>query len=577
MSNQGGLHSSLNRHLFFSVFTVFVVSISVLLLIWFFMYKNLSQLNEALLREQIHHTLGHIQKDWQLKAKSIVASINHLRLTEANSRYSRLHSYLISHAEAVGFDVIEIYDKTNNKVFCFCHSDVENLKEITNGIGSEWFFDKGSGRFFRVIELPIWLGKKGMGRILFYKQLTNSILSFIAHSTGEIYLVEGGKILASSQGNVMVGSPVPPERSLLCKLAIPEIQVWYKVTGDPDIHLVEVAPISSMQNTHLYMIGAIGLVIFLYVALWFTMGRWINRLIQRVTYLSKSAQLFTEKKSIDEAVQDYLKRASNGNDEVTTLRDTLANLMTKEIEFINEREAREASLQATLKELERSNSELQNFAYVASHDLQQPLRVITGFAQLLQRRYSDKLEQDGKEFTDYIVQGTKRMQQLINDLLSYSRVTTKARPFEEVDLMAVVKVALDNLQLMIEETAVEVIYSNLPTVKADASQMVQVFQNLIENAIKYRGKDRPKIVITAQRTHSEWLISVEDNGIGFDMAHSERVFQVFQRLHTEEQYEGTGIGLAICKKIVERHGGRIWVQSEIGKGTTFYFTLPVGQ
>ncbi len=574
MRHNVGLKCSLNKHLLLSVITVFVVSMVVFFLIWLLMYRNLSRINEGLLNERIEQMLNYMQKDWHFIAQFLVNNINLLRLAESKDRWSKLQTYLIAQADALWFDAIEVYDKHDNKVFCFCHSESQFLEGVIDGLKKEWFFDVKTGRLYRVIELSLWLGNLGTGKVLFYKHLTNSTLSLVAPSTGILHLVQGNKIIASSEGNAMVGRTIPQERSVLSQLAMPEVQVWYSIDSQTDTHLVAIAPISSMQNMHLYIIGAFALVTLIYASMWFTMGRWINRLIDRITSLSKSAQLFTERKALDEEIKDNLIRASNGNDEVTFLRDTLAELMTKEVEFIKEREEREESLQITLKELERSNKELQSFAYVASHDLQQPLRVITGFAQLLQKRYGDSLGQDGKEFTDYIVQGTKRMQQLINDLLSYSRVATKARPFESVDLSEVVKRALENLQLLVEESAAEVIYSSLPTVSADASQMVQLFQNLIENAIKYRGKEVPRVVITAQKTGSEWLISVQDNGIGFDMTHAERVFQVFQRLHKEEEYEGTGIGLAICKKIVERHGGRIWAQSEVGKGSTFYFTLP---
>ncbi|MFA6209786.1 MAG: ATP-binding protein [Candidatus Obscuribacterales bacterium] len=241
---------------------------------------------------------------------------------------------------------------------------------------------------------------------------------------------------------------------------------------------------------------------------------------------------------------------------------------------ITERKHSEAILQEKLLELQRSNEDLQQFAYVCSHDLQEPLRVISNYTQLLARRYSDQLDQDAKEFIEFTVDATKRMQELINDLLLYSRVDTKGKEFVSTDCNQIVAMAMANLKVAIDESGAQVHYSQLPAVEADGSQILQVFQNLIGNAIKFRSKDAPVVTISAEETPKSWTFSVKDNGQGFDMKYGDRIFVIFQRLHTKEMYPGSGIGLAVCKKIVERHGGAIWVESEPGKGTTFRFTMP---
>lgn len=241
---------------------------------------------------------------------------------------------------------------------------------------------------------------------------------------------------------------------------------------------------------------------------------------------------------------------------------------------ITERKRAEALLQEKLLELERSNEDLQQFAYVCSHDLQEPLRVISNYTQLLARRYAEALDEDAKEFIEFTVDATKRMQELINDLLLYSRVQTKGQEFKETDCSIVVEMAIANLKIAIEESSGRVICGPLPTIKADSSQLLQLFQNLISNAIKFRSKDPPEISISAKDTGSSWTITVQDNGQGFDMKYASRIFIIFQRLHRKEKYPGSGIGLAVCKKIVERHGGRISVESEPDKGSAFQFTLP---
>jgi PAS domain S-box-containing protein len=227
------------------------------------------------------------------------------------------------------------------------------------------------------------------------------------------------------------------------------------------------------------------------------------------------------------------------------------------------------------QELERSNAELEQFAYVASHDLQEPLRMVASYTQLLARRYGDRLDEDAREFISFAVDGVSRMQALINDLLAFSRVGTRSGKTEPVRVDAVLDRVLANLGATIADSEAGITRDPLPVVTADAAQLGQVFQNLIANAIKFRKPDeRPRIHISAERDAQGWVFSVADNGIGIEKQYAERIYVLFQRLHSRVDYPGTGIGLAICKKIVERHGGRIWFDSLPGRGTTFHFSLP---
>ncbi|MEG3896114.1 MULTISPECIES: response regulator [unclassified Microcoleus] len=240
---------------------------------------------------------------------------------------------------------------------------------------------------------------------------------------------------------------------------------------------------------------------------------------------------------------------------------------------ISNRQHAESALLKSNQELARSNAELEQFAYVASHDLQAPLATIASYAQLLEKRYKDQLDSQASKFIGNIVHGCTRMQSLIDDLLEYSRVGRSQKPFQLTDCNHAVQQAIANLQGAIRDTQAVVTVSELPAVMGDSSQLVQLFQNLVGNAIKYRHDAPPVVHITACKQEENWLFSVSDRGIGIALQHQKRIFQIFQRLHTQKEYSGTGIGLAICQKIVERHGGCIWVDSEPGKGSTFHFTL----
>jgi PAS domain S-box-containing protein len=240
-----------------------------------------------------------------------------------------------------------------------------------------------------------------------------------------------------------------------------------------------------------------------------------------------------------------------------------------------DRKQMEESLRTTAEDLRRSNADLSQFAYVASHDLQEPLRMVASYVQLLQKRYRGKLDADADEFIHYAVDGANRMQRLIQDLLSYSRVDTRTQPTQIVESAKAFDQAVANLRASVAEHQAEVTRDPLPAVRGDGTQLAQLLQNLIGNAIKFKGDRTPRVHVSAKLEQQHWVFTVRDNGIGIEPRYFERIFAIFQRLHSREEYPGTGIGLAICKRIVERHGGRIWVESEPGAGTAFNFTLPI--
>jgi signal transduction histidine kinase len=256
------------------------------------------------------------------------------------------------------------------------------------------------------------------------------------------------------------------------------------------------------------------------------------------------------------------------------LRRYLSSTLHGALLLQKHRQAEEA-LARQAQELAHSNAELEQFAYVASHDLQEPLRMVRSYVQLLERRYKGQLGEDADEFIHFAIDGAERMQTLISDLLQYSRISTHGESFAPTDCSAALDHALTNLKVAIEECGAIITHDELPTVMADESQLTRLLQNLVGNGIKFHKKGaRPEVHIGVEHAGGQWIFPVRDNGIGIDPKDFESIFMIFQRLHSREEYEGTGIGLAVCKKIVERHGGQMWVESEPGEGSTFYFTIP---
>jgi light-regulated signal transduction histidine kinase (bacteriophytochrome) len=316
------------------------------------------------------------------------------------------------------------------------------------------------------------------------------------------------------------------------------------------------------------------LLVCVFVLLCIGAGWWLVRRINRSV-----DQLRTAIERVGYGEFSYRIR-ERGEDELSLLAKHF-NQMAERLEASTvSKEELEKTRDALLKrteELTRSNVELDQFASVVSHDLQEPLRMITAYVRLLQTQYGAKLDKDADEFIGYVVDGAQRMQGLIDDLLTYSRVGTRGKEFTATDCNEVLARTLLNLTPAINESGARITHDQLPIVFGDEFQLGQLLQNLIGNAIKYRGQGPPEAHVGCEALGKMWRFAVKDNGIGIDPEYAERIFVIFQRLHTRQEYPGTGIGLAICKRIVERHGGEIWVESSAGKGSIFYFTLPVKQ
>jgi signal transduction histidine kinase len=303
-------------------------------------------------------------------------------------------------------------------------------------------------------------------------------------------------------------------------------------------------------------------------------------LVSIIILVKKMDEVFRPIDDIAEAVKKAVKGEyseisisglNDSTDDVIKNYNILISGISRQLDELNKSEE---ELKNTMDELKRSNSDLEQFAYISSHDLQEPLRSITGYLQLIDRKYRGRLDIDADAYINSTIAASQRMKDIINDVLQYSQISKKKEPFRDVDMNAAVAQAVLNLKTSIEHDKAKIIYSNLPVVYGDFGQLSRMFQNLIGNSIKFRMPEEPVIEITSSDNAREYIFKVKDNGIGIDPEYNEKVFAIFQRLHSRREYQGTGIGLAVCKKIVECHNGKIWLESEAKKGTRFYFTIP---
>ncbi len=352
--------------------------------------------------------------------------------------------------------------------------------------------------------------------------------------------------------------------------------------GIADAHVIVGIPIqvaySSANHTLIQNLVFLGIASILALgAAWIGSDVFVLRQVQGLVEAAKKMRQgdLTARSGADYMAGEIGQLSQSFDQMAATLERRVGELQRAEAELkaLNE-DLEERVVERTL-ELKRSNEDLEQFAYVASHDLQEPLRMINNYMQLLKQRYKDQLDPNAHEFVGFALDGAKRMQQLIHDLLTYSRVGTHGKELISTNCEIALANALANLKVAIEEGNAEITHDPMPTILGDSVQLTQLFQNLIGNAVKFRGDAPPRVQIGVHRKGSEWEFTVRDNGIGIAEEDFQRIFIVFQRLHSREKYAGTGIGLSVCKKIVERHGGRIWVESKVGKGTTFHFTIPV--
>jgi signal transduction histidine kinase len=503
------------------------------------------------------------------------------------------------------------------------------LLETRGFVVSEYLIGRRTGKAVIVFSHPVFDYEQRLQAILMAGLDLEWLAKFIARSN----MPEGATLtVVDSQGTILARHPglsdwvgrLMPEapiiqamlgqdQGVLTAPGLDGVNRAYGFTSmgpkSGGVHIAVGIPeeeaFAEVRRNFLIHLGALGLVAVLALAAaWFGGDVFIRRQVNDLLGVTqrlgegdlavrtgppyRQGEMGQLAQAFDDMAGSLEQREAARRQAVEELRQVLLGLETKveertaELKQVNtyliremaERQKAEEQRASHARELDRSNTELEQFAYVASHDLQEPLRIITSYVQLLERRYQGKLDAEADKFIERAVAGAARMNRLINDLLLYSRLGTRGKPFEPTDCEAACRQALDNLKAAVAETGAVVTYNHLPTVMADGGQLTQLFQNLIGNAVKFHREEAPGVHIAADQQGNGWVFTVRDNGIGIEAAYLDRIFGVFQRLHTRTEYPGTGIGLAICKKIVERHGGRIWVESIPGEGSTFYFTIP---
>ncbi len=575
MHKDKGLTCKVYTHLTYALLIAGFICVLIGISLWVYSNNKLSTIQSEVTSKQIKRLLIQIQHQWQTHADSVASNIKFMRLLEGADRWVRLRSYIVSQGEGLGFDALEVYDMKNRRVFSASFQRDWSNSDFKIEDAKDWLFIERDNNLYRVFDVPVWFGKDGTGHMLLYKRIDNGLLSMLAQASMRLFLVnKKGITMASSEGIAMLGKRPPHEKGLFPQLLRPELYVHIDIGSGIGASILAIAPLQGLQNMTFYILIALSFLLILLLALWFSLGRWLTSLIKRLTSLAEATRRFEDTHVVDEAIRNKLKTANREADEITQLQSALLDLMNTSMLRDKERSEYEKNLHDTITALERTNRELTQFAYIASHDLQEPLRTIAGFSQLLEKRYKDSLGSEGKEFIDYITDGVIRMQMMINDLLAYSRLNSKDKVIESVDCNEVMQRAISNLNSAITEKGAKVTHDRLPVVKGDKVQILQLFQHLINNGIKYNDKQTPKVHVTAYGADGQWYFSFTDNGIGIEPQYYERIFNIFYRLHSKDKYPGTGIGLALCRRIVESHGGSIWVDSQVGKGSVFYFTIP---
>lgn len=508
--------------------------------------------------------LMQVERDWELQARDFKVRLEVTRLLEEKkTSVSNLQAFMTVQGTSRRFQYMLIQNRAGDKVFAFgADFDLKSIP-IPAEQESGWYRDQTGGKLYRVYVVPIWLGEAGTGRLALFYEVDNALLFNLATPGIVLTARYDGIPVASSAGQSRLGQQ--PEAQTMDD-EVREVP-WSANVADK-ASLVINAPIKVLFTRTELAASAAAIPVIDGLILWFTLGFWLMRNARRIRELGGAVEEFTVMRRPTEALEEKLQLARGGK------RDEISEVTCAIDDLIHTVKRGDADLAVQMDRLKRLNAELNEFTHIASHDLQEPLRKLVIFSEWLERDFGGELPERAAKDLAFITEAAQRMRGLVQDLLNLSRAGNRELKTEPVSLEKVADRALEALALRIEESAAVITRDPLPEVQGDVTLLTQLYQNLIGNALKYVGEQPPRIHLDASVVDGEWVLGVRDNGIGINPEYAEQIFQPFKRLHGRERYEGTGIGLAICRKVVERHRGRIWVESAEGKGAHFRFTLP---
>ncbi len=539
-------------------------------------FVNSATYKQAHNAEHYRDRLDRFREEWGAEALRTTATFEMGGyLAEQSSQWRRLSMLQTAKSGSLIFPIVLI-TATDGTVLFRHGPESDHLPRAMAGHDQvAWFFSPELETLYRMYRLPILLDRGTPGSLVLLKPIDNTLLAGMDFPETDLYATWHSKAIASSAGRKGVEQfPNLDGKERVGRDTYRQFDLLFdssETDGPRLVVRVLTSPVLSTTEIVLSIVGVLGV---LALAMWLLLGRWLNSVAGTVSELEQAAQTFSETRVLGPAAQDMLaKGALSGSVEFRQLSTSLLSMMESIIEYHRKMKDHEAELREHAEALKQKNEELERFAYISSHDLQEPLRKVVSFAELLNQRYAGKLDADADRYLRYLSEGANRMSKQIKDLLTYSRLEAREATYVDMDLNEVLEETLADMQLVLSECGAQVTRDLLPKVRADRTFMNSVFQNLISNAVKFRSADPVRIHVSAEREKGAWKVTVQDNGIGIDPLYCEKIFVMFQRLNTREAYPGTGIGLSICKKIIERHGGRIWVEPAPGRGSKFCFTI----
>jgi len=514
--------------------------------------------------------IGQLENEWESEAIRLKTRLEFTRILEDQAqRWIKLNSYLIAQSGSPIFSNLLITSPQGQVLYRY-GTGAERLPEILNQAGPiGWHYEASHAALYRVYRQTIWLGSGGMGWLYLFRPLDNSLLYANIFPDARLFLSWRGTVIASSLGGSSKQAVRPGYSGPLYQggQRYEQQPLAWEGKKRQDLSLIIQQRVERPFTIQEVAFSSVLMVMLLSFFLWLVLGRWLTKVVRRVGALGVASQAFSRGRTVTPEVLTALDEARAGSaDELSGVACAIDDLM-------HIVKCGDAALAQQMDKLKSLNAELNEFTYIASHDLQEPLRKLVIFSEWLVRDLGEVPERAAKDLA-FITDAARRMRELVQELLNLSRAGNRELQTELVSLEKIADSALESLALRVVESGAVITREPLPEVMGDATLLTQLYQNLISNALKYSEAVPPRIRLDATQTGDEWVLGVRDNGIGINPEYAEQIFQPFKRLHGQGKFEGTGIGLAICRKVAERHHGRIWVESEEGKGAYFRFALP---